>query len=233
MNLAGDQSAHPFLWDGKNLVDLGTFGGSYGQANWVNESEDVVGFANFSDEVTLHGASWRNGKKIKDLGTVASDNCSAAWDINATGQIVGLSFAEKGLCVYPSPTITAQRAVLWENGSIIDLNTQIPANSGLQLVLALEINDRGEIAGFGIPPGVPLKHFEFHGHAFVLIPCDDQHSDEEGCEDSAEMTTAARSTPIVQNSTTAAQSSVTASGIVDRIRGRFGRNRGFTPWLPK
>ena len=53
MNLAGDQSAHPFLWDGKKLVDLGTFGGSSGQANWVNEKGDVVGFANFSDEVTF------------------------------------------------------------------------------------------------------------------------------------------------------------------------------------
>jgi uncharacterized membrane protein len=230
MNLSGDQSAHPFLWNGKKLIDLGTFGGSFGQANWVNEAGDVVGFANFSDEVTFHAASWRKGKKIKDLGTVGSDNCSAAWDINAKGQIVGLSFAEKGLCIYPSSTITAQRAVLWEDGSVIDLNTRIDPDSGLQLVLALEINDRGEIAGFGVPPGVQLKDFEFHGHAFVLIPCDDEHGDHEGCEDAADMPTAARSVPFAQSSTTPAQSSRTASEMQSRIQTRFGLSRGFRAW---
>ena len=233
MNLAGDQSAHPFLWDGKKLVDLGTFGGSSGQANWVNEKGDVVGFANFSDEVTFHGASWRKGKEIKDLGTVATDNCSAAWDINAKGQIVGLSFAEEGLCVYPSPTITAQRAVLWENGSIIDLNTQIPSSSGLQLVLALEINDHGEIAGFGIPRGVPLNDFEFHGHAFVLIPCNDRHSDHESCDGGADLTDAAVSATYVQSSRTAEQTSDTPREAATRIQRRFDRNRGTRTLAPE
>ena len=232
MNLAGDQSFHPFLWNGKKLVDLGTFGGSFGQASWVNEVGDVVGFANFPDEVTFHAASWRKGKKIKDLGTIASDNCSAAWDINAKGQIVGLSFAEAGLCVYPSPTITAQRAVLWEDGSIIDLNTRIPQDSGLQLVLALEINDHGEIAGFGIPPGVPLKDFEFHGHAFVLIPCDDARSDEEGCEgEGGNTTTAIQNTHALSSQSSAnLGSGLTTRGIATRLQTRFRRSRGFPVW---
>ena len=174
MNLAGDQAADPFLWDGHRLIDLGAFGGSFGQGNWVNEAGDVVGFGYYSDEQTAHGALWAQGKKIKDLGTLAGDRCSDAWGINSTGQIVGVSFAQQGVCNYPSATITAQHAVIWENGSIVDLNTRIASgNSSLQLVLALEINDRGEIAGFGVPPGVPLQDFEFHGHVFVLVPCDE------------------------------------------------------------
>jgi hypothetical protein len=66
---------------------------------------------------------------------------------------------------------------------MFDLNSLIPANSNLQLVDAQAINDRGEIAGDGLPPGCPLLPGDAKcGHAFVLIPCDREHSDEEGCE---------------------------------------------------
>jgi len=44
-NVAGDLTAHPFLWDGKKMMDLGTFGGDAGQANWLNEAGDIVGSA--------------------------------------------------------------------------------------------------------------------------------------------------------------------------------------------
>jgi probable HAF family extracellular repeat protein len=183
--LAGDQTDDPFLWDGQSLRDLGTFGGNFGRAQWVNEAGDVVGTASYPDGVTFHAALWRDGKKVKDLGTLAGDRCSWAVGINSKDQIVGLSFARKGVCAWggvDQKAIRAEHAFLWEDGSLIDLNTRIPPNSGLRLALALDINDRGEIAGVGLPPGVPPKDVDFHGHAFVLIPCDEHHPGVEGCD---------------------------------------------------
>jgi hypothetical protein len=42
------------------------------------------------------------------------------------------------------------RAMLWENGVGIDLNTLIPASSGWQLLYAIDTNARGQITGWGI-----------------------------------------------------------------------------------
>jgi hypothetical protein len=63
-----------------------------------------------------------------------------------------------------------RHAFLWEDGEMVDLNTLIPENSGLQLVYAESINDAGEIVGIGVPPGISPKDVETLGHAFVLIP---------------------------------------------------------------
>ena len=50
----------------------------------------------------------------------------------------------------------------------------------MQLVDPLSINDRGEIAGIGVPAGCPILADAACGHAFVLIPCDDDHQNVEG-----------------------------------------------------
>ena len=65
--------------------------------------------------------------------------------INSKGQIVGQSFS--------CDTGTA-RAVLWEEGAIIDLNTLVPANTNLSLADAFNINEREEILCLCLPPGV-------------------------------------------------------------------------------
>ncbi|HWM67892.1 MAG TPA: hypothetical protein VNO35_14985 [Steroidobacteraceae bacterium] len=58
---------------------------------------------------------------------------------------------------------------LSENGgSTIDLSTLLLPGSGVTLIEALFINDRGEIAGVG--------------HAVVLLPCVEDHADLERCD---------------------------------------------------
>jgi probable HAF family extracellular repeat protein len=171
--MAGDLTHHPFLWDGKQLIDLGTFGGPNGEADWVNDDGEVVGIAQLPEFCPvgpgLAGGGraflWRHGVLI-DLGTTAGVDNSEAVYINSKTQVVGYSFA----CDFS--TIDA---FLWENDSIVDLNALTLPNSGLQLVFAPFIDDKGEIIGLGLLPSGDL-------HAVLLIPCDEGHPKLEGCD---------------------------------------------------
>lgn len=172
-NLAGDLISHPFLWTSGHLIDLGTLGGDTGLTNWINDRGDIVGKADLpGPSPQLHDAVlWRNGKTI-DLGVLPGDSCSNAYFVNAHGQIVGTSENQEA-CLIP----VGQHAVLWEHsGRMVDLNTLIPPGASLDLTLAFAINDRGEIAGIGVPPGCPPQDYELCGHAYMLIPC--EHDDE-------------------------------------------------------
>ncbi|MCX6664990.1 MAG: PEP-CTERM sorting domain-containing protein, partial [Euryarchaeota archaeon] len=64
--------------------------------------------------------------------------------INNLGQIVGSS---------TTPGNTAQHAFLWQNGIIYDLNDFISPDSGWELIEANDINDAGQIVGYGIHNG--------------------------------------------------------------------------------
>ncbi len=75
MNLVGDEFYHPFLWDRGKLIDLGTFGGHNGEANWMNDAGEIVGYGYFAGDQVRHAFSWRNGVK-KDLAPPTGDLCS-------------------------------------------------------------------------------------------------------------------------------------------------------------
>jgi probable HAF family extracellular repeat protein len=165
MNVAGDQSFHPFFWDGRALRDLGTFGGDFGSANWVNEVGEVVGWAFTAGNQAAHAFLWLKGELI-DLKTVRGDASSIAFVVNSKRQVVGDSLDSNFNDVH---------AFLWERGSIADLNALIPPDSGVQLTEAVGLNERGEIVAQGILSNGDL-------HAFLLIPCDEDHPGVEGCD---------------------------------------------------
>jgi probable HAF family extracellular repeat protein len=170
-NLPGDQTFHPFLSNnGKKMRDLGTFGGATGEADSVNDAGEVVGVADFPGNQLHDAFLWKKGKK-KDLGNLGKT--SHAYKVNSRGQIVGGSRINDAGEIH---------AFLWENGGpMVDLNTLIPAGSPLQLTFGFSMNDRGEIAGTGVPPG--CTNVDACGHAYVLIPCDESNADFEGCKD--------------------------------------------------
>lgn len=218
-DLPGDLYFHPFLWNGEVLVDLGTLGGNFGSAFWINDFGEVVGWATTPGDQTLNAFLWKNGV-MTDLGTLNGQPCAFAQNINSKDQVVGVAFD----CM-----TAGGHAWLWENGGpIVDLNALVPPGSTLTLELAENINDRGEITGIGSPPGCgdPFAC----GHAFVLIPCDDDHPGVEGCE-SADTPAVA---PGAQARTTATQSNLTPSEVRDRVRALLTkRNRGFRSLPPK
>jgi probable HAF family extracellular repeat protein len=175
----------PFLWDDGKLTNLNThtIGGNPLTANAINDAGEIVGTALFPNQTVPHAYLWKDGV-AKDLGTVNGDCFSEAFAINSRGQVVGQSFS----CV-----TQLGRTFLWDDGTMIDLNMFVPRGSGLQLVEAVAINDRGEIAGDLVPPDcgggiVPTQGNDAKcGHAFVLVPCEEDNADEKGCEfDSAE-----------------------------------------------
>lgn len=220
-NLTGDQINHPFLWDGQKLIDLNTetIGGNPVSANAINDAGEILGKECFADGACSAYVR-RDGVAI-NLGTLPGDCVSEAFVVNARGQIAGGSF---------NCNSAMGRAVLWEDGQIFDLNKLIPSGSNLLLVESNAINDHGEIAGNGFPPG--CTDFSCT-HAYILIPCDRDHSEPEGCEGEATLASVQSSAvPVDQNSVTTTQSP-TSGEIAARIRARFGRNRGLGAWPRK
>lgn len=147
-NLAGDSVTHPFLWDGSSLHDLGSLGGSaYGTA--INDTGAVVGVSFTEDDVFL-GFIWKGGI-MTALPPLPGDCSSAAIRINSKDQILGTSYA----CDFSS-----SRGVLWENGTVTDLNSFVPPESGFEIIGdELFINDRGAIAGNGTTPTGEFRFF--------------------------------------------------------------------------
>jgi len=165
-----DLNCHAFLWDSGRLLDLTTnsIGGNPAWIAGISDAGEIIGWAVFPSS-QLEAFLWRDGVAT-DLGNLGG--CfSFSQAINSKSQIVGGAFSCDG---------TVVEAFLWEEGSILDLNTLIPSGSSLQLAVARNINDRGEIVGDGVPPGAPTNSFADHG--FLLIPCDENHPNIESCD---------------------------------------------------
>ncbi len=148
------------LWRGNALINLRSLlPNSFSEAIAINDANVAVGVAVAG--TTPGGTSIRRAVRwdlsgptptIEELGTLGR-TFSEALDVNDAGQIVGFVTNISGL---------PQRAFLWQNGVMTDLNDLLPANSGWELRSAEGINDHGWITGWGTFQGVT--------RAFVLIP---------------------------------------------------------------
>jgi probable HAF family extracellular repeat protein len=159
--------AHAVMWDKDGRErDLGNLGGApnpqlLGVGNVafaINNRAQVTGVAVMPDGINEHAFFWTEATGMRDLGTLPGDNLSAGLGMNNLGDVAGASIAG------PDPLTGIPKAVVWHNGVIADLNTEVPADTSMVLLTAFMINDAGQVAGFGLD----LDTFEVHG--FLATP---------------------------------------------------------------
>lgn len=155
---SGNAAYHAFVYSNGSMVDLGTLEDhNFSEGSAINASGQVVG----TSSITGGGNSSRaflyaNGAMI-NLGTMGGI-ASFGYGINAAGQavgsvLVGTDYRDRAI----------HNAFLYSDGEMIDLNTLIDPSSGWTLSVATDINDAGQIVGWGVTSGGQT-------HAILLTP---------------------------------------------------------------
>ena len=165
-----------FRWQAGVMTALPTFGGKNGAAVSINDFGQAAGVA--EEETTdarcvapqIHdfdAALWGPGKgEIQKLRPFPGDSVGAAVWINDKGQTVGVS----GSCgnTQLPPLVGGPRAVLWENGSVLDLGNLGGAcvNGCKSAALGVFGNTALFISNRGLAVGASALEGEQTFHAF-------------------------------------------------------------------
>ena len=141
-----------FLYSGGSMTNLGTLGGEFSTAAAINNNGQIVGWSlTQTGSLARRAFIYQNGA-LTDIGNPGDSKWSSARAINDNGHVVGV-MSDGG----ENP-----RAFLYADGTMVDLNTLLPPNSGWVLTEAIGINDNNHIIGFGTFNGNP--------RAFLLSP---------------------------------------------------------------
>lgn len=140
------------LWENGNSTPIAL--GAYGSGLAINDKTQVTGIHWNADFSYAQAFFWEKGE-LTLLASVGVGPVTLGTDINNHGQIVGVSLDD-------FTDVTHSTAILWENKTPIDLNLRIPFGSGWKLLAASGINERGQIAGYGVHNGA--------FRAFLLTP---------------------------------------------------------------
>lgn len=130
--------------------------------SWANDISDLnltcggadapVAFSSVANRPTRAVVWTPNTTSIINLGTLRNtDRSSEALACSDDGSVVGWSGTPSNATVGPNPTAAGfgARAFIWREGVMTDLNTRIPAGSGWILHVAADINEDGQIVGWG------------------------------------------------------------------------------------
>ena len=136
------------LWEEGRIRALKTPPGSESGAQDINERGEIAGWLlpapSPNQRRTMRAFLYRDGQMRSLSGK--TDHSSVAFALNDRGEVVGQVTDASG----------QRRATLWSKGSAVDLNERLIPQPGVrwQLMAALDINDTGQIVGFGERNGV-------------------------------------------------------------------------------
>lgn len=150
---SADGTTHAVAWAVKvaTIHDLGTLGGSFAQANAINNSNFVVGFGTLLGDSQTDAFVGTPGGGLMDIGTLGGSYAQAN-SVNDSGVVVGSSNITGDTDVH---------AFTWtQTGGMVDLNTLLPGGSAF-----IELNSANGIAADGTIVGVGLAQ-DGQYHAF-------------------------------------------------------------------
>ena len=141
---------HSVIWENGVPTNIGDLGGDAWHTPMdIDNAGDVVGFSNPRGVVGIdfnpHAFLWTKAGGIRDLRTLPGDDNGQALGVNSSLQVVGVSSG------------ATNRAFLWENGVMQDLNTLVGPNFPDQLIVAQHINEDGVIVGRAVLHGTSVQ----------------------------------------------------------------------------
>jgi uncharacterized membrane protein len=131
----GIPTIDPYLWQHGHMTDLGTLGGTFGFANWINDQGAVVGVSNLAGDNNAQPFLWKTGHMTK-LPTIGGGFGFANW-ITQRGDVAGGYLAP--------PHQKNFHAFLWRHGKMTDL----PPVGGAAMAFGNGANDHGQVVGPG------------------------------------------------------------------------------------
>lgn len=142
-----DGIGHPYLWLNGSITDLGSITGYSAYPTAINDFNEVLGsIATMSGNLRPHAFKW-SGQMV-DLGVLPTHQISH-----------GLGFGPPGTSLGLSRKVTSpndERAVVWRNYAIVDLNAILLPGSGCWLETAVTADYSGQILAVAIgPPPYP------------------------------------------------------------------------------
>jgi probable HAF family extracellular repeat protein len=129
----GYPTVDPYLWQNGHMTDLGTLGGHFGFANWLNDQGEVVGWSDLAGDQNAQPFLWKNGHMI-GLPTIGGGFGFASW-ISPAGDIAGGYLA--------LPDQQSFHGFLWKDGKMTDL----PPVGGAPDAFGNAVNDLGQVVG--------------------------------------------------------------------------------------